>query len=121
MAATEEAFGKLNALFNNAGIVAFAGVEDCSVEDFRRVQYINVLGVFLGIKTCAAALRRAGGGAIINNSSTAGMQGICRYRRLCRQQMGGAGAVEGRRSRPRARRHPGRVASSGTDPHPDDR
>ena len=75
VAATEEAFGKLNALFNNAGIVAFAGVEACSVEDFRRVQDINVLGVFLGIKTCAAALRRAGGGAIINNSSTAGMQG----------------------------------------------
>ena len=73
--AAEDAFGKLNALFNNAGIVAFAGVEECTVEEFRRVQDINVLGVFLGIRACAAALRRAGGGAIVNNSSTAGMQG----------------------------------------------
>lgn len=72
---TEEAFGKLNALFNNAGIISFAGVDDCTVEEFRRVQDINVLGVFLGIKACAPALRRAGGGAIVNNSSTAGMQG----------------------------------------------
>ena len=75
VAAAEGAFGKLNALFNNAGIVDFAGVEECSVEAFRRVQDINVLGVFLGIKLCAPALRRAGGGAIVNNSSTAGMQG----------------------------------------------
>ena len=75
VAATEDAFGKLNALFNNAGILHFAGVDDCTVDDFRQVQDINVLGVFLGIKTCAPALRRAGGGAIVNNSSTAGMQG----------------------------------------------
>ena len=75
IAATEDAFGKLNALFNNAGILSFAGVEDCSAEDFRRVQDINVLGVFLGMKLCAPAIRRAGGGAIVNNSSTAGMQG----------------------------------------------
>lgn len=75
VAATEEAFGKLNALFNNAGVVSFAGVDDCTLEEFRRVQDINVLGVFLGIKACAPAMRRAGGGAIVNNSSTAGMQG----------------------------------------------
>jgi 3alpha(or 20beta)-hydroxysteroid dehydrogenase len=75
VAAAEEAFGKLNALFNNAGILSFASVRDCTVDEFRRVQDINVLGVFLGIKTCAPAIRRAGGGAIVNNSSTAGMQG----------------------------------------------
>ncbi len=75
VAATEEALGALNALFNNAGIVSFVGVTDCTVEEFRRVQDINVLGVFLGIKHCAPAMRRAGGGAVVNNSSTAGMQG----------------------------------------------
>lgn len=75
VAAAEAVFGKLNALFNNAGIVSFAGVEDCPVEEFRRVQDINVLGVYLGIRACAPALRRAGGGAVVNNSSTAGMQG----------------------------------------------
>ncbi len=75
VAAAEEAFGKLNALFNNAGVLSFGTVADCTEADFRRVQDINVPGVFLGIRTCAPAIRRAGGGAIVNNSSTAGMQG----------------------------------------------
>ncbi len=73
--AAEEAFGKLNALFNNAGVLSFGTVGDCTEAEFRRVQDINVLGVFLGIRACAPAIRRAGGGAIVNNSSTAGMQG----------------------------------------------
>ena len=75
VARAEDAFGGLNALFNNAGILAFGSVTEGSVEDFRRVQDINVLGVFLGMQACAPAIRAAGGGAIVNNSSTAGMQG----------------------------------------------
>ncbi len=77
-AAVEEAearFGTLNALFNNAGIVLFSGVEDCSPEDFKRIIDVNLYGVFLGIHSCAPALRRAGGGVIVNTSSTAGLQG----------------------------------------------
>ena len=75
VAAAEDAFGRLNALFNNAGILAFGSVTDCTADEFRRVQDINVLGVHLGMHVCAPSIRRAGGGVIINNSSTAGMQG----------------------------------------------
>jgi 3alpha(or 20beta)-hydroxysteroid dehydrogenase len=71
----ESRFGRVNALFNNAGIVDFAGVADCTPEAFRNVLDINLYGVFLGIHLTTPALRRAGGGVIVNTSSTAGLQG----------------------------------------------
>ena len=75
IAEAEAAFGSVNALFNNAGILAFGGVDTCTPEDFRRVIDINLYGVFLGIHSVIPALERAGGGVIINTSSTAGLQG----------------------------------------------
>jgi len=68
-------FGGLNAMFNNAGILQFGSVTDCSPEDFRRVIDINLTGCFLGIRACAPAIAAAGGGVVINTSSTAGLQG----------------------------------------------
>lgn len=75
MAEAEERFGTVNALFNNAGVVSFTGVAECTPEEFKRVIDINLYGVFLGIHFAAPALRRAGGGVIVNTSSTAGLQG----------------------------------------------
>lgn len=73
--AAEARFGTVNALFNNAGVVSFTGVADCTPEEFRRVIDINLHGVFLGIRAAVPALRRAKGGVIINTCSTAGLQG----------------------------------------------
>jgi 3alpha(or 20beta)-hydroxysteroid dehydrogenase len=73
--AAEKGFGKVNALFNNAGILHFASVTECTPEQFKRVIEVNLVGVFLGIHFTAPALRRAGGGVIVNTSSTAGLQG----------------------------------------------
>lgn len=75
VAEARAAFGGLNALFNNAGIVQFAGVADCTPDAWRRVIDINLTGAFLGIRACAPALADAGGGVIVNTSSTAGLQG----------------------------------------------
>lgn len=75
VAAAEKAFGGVNALFNNAGILAFGGVAECEPETFRRVIDVNLYGVFLGIRAVVPALRRTGGGVIVNTSSTAGLQG----------------------------------------------
>jgi 3alpha(or 20beta)-hydroxysteroid dehydrogenase len=75
ISAMQGAFGGVNALFNNAGIVQFAGVADCSPDDWRRVIDINLTGAFLGIRACAPIMAQAGGGVIINTSSTAGLQG----------------------------------------------
>ncbi|MBK8030981.1 MAG: glucose 1-dehydrogenase [Chloroflexi bacterium] len=67
----EATFGKLNVLFNNAGISH--GDDDDSVnttEDVWDLTFqINVKGVFLGCKYGIPALRRAGGGSVINTAS----------------------------------------------------
>lgn len=68
-------FGKVNALFNNAGVLSVGNVATCSPDDFRRVLDINLYGVFLGIHSVIPAIKAAGGGVIVNNSSTAGLQG----------------------------------------------
>lgn len=73
--AAEAAFGPVNALFNNAGVLSFGSVADCAPEDFRRVLAVNLEGVFLGIRAVVPSMRRAAGGAIVNVSSTAGLQG----------------------------------------------
>lgn len=75
LAAAERSMGGVNALFNNAGIVAYGSTTSHEVDEFRRVTDINLLGVFLGMKYAAPYLRQSGGGAIVNCSSTAGLQG----------------------------------------------
>ncbi|MBS0447774.1 MAG: glucose 1-dehydrogenase [Proteobacteria bacterium] len=74
-------FGGLDILVNNAGIALVKPIADTTLEEFRRVQRINVEGVFLGIKHGAAAMRERArrhpaGGAIVNLSSVLGMRGL---------------------------------------------
>ena len=71
VAAAERQFGKLNVLFNNAGIMHAkdddAVATDESVWDLTLE--VNAKGVFLGCKHGIPALRRAGGGSVINTAS----------------------------------------------------
>ncbi len=73
----EQAFGKLNVLFNNAGIMHGdddnAMTTDEAVWDLTLA--INLKGVFLGCKYGIPALRRAGGGSIINTASFVALLG----------------------------------------------
>lgn len=76
VAGAEEAFGgPVNVLVNNAGIVAYGGVDTVSREDWDRVIAINLTGVLLGMQAVVGSMERAGGGVIVNVSSTAGMMG----------------------------------------------
>jgi NAD(P)-dependent dehydrogenase (short-subunit alcohol dehydrogenase family) len=75
LAAAADAFGGLDTLVNNAGIAVVAHIEKTSLEDWRRVQAVNVEGVFLGCKHVLPYLREVGGGAIVNMSSVAGIIG----------------------------------------------
>ena len=71
------AFGRLDVLVNNAGIVTPPlPLEETTLASFERVVRVNQIGVFLGMKTCVPALRAAGGGSIVNISSIAGLEGV---------------------------------------------
>lgn len=73
---TISAFGKLDVLVNNAGIVRTGALESMPLEDYMAVVKVNQVGVFLGMRAVVAALRDAGGGSIVNISSNAGMEGV---------------------------------------------
>lgn len=75
VAATVAKFGKLNVLVNNAGIADMNALKDMSVEQYMKTIQVNQVGVFLGMKSVAGAMKDAGGGSIINISSIAGMLG----------------------------------------------
>ncbi len=80
---TVDTLGGLHIMVNNAGIELVKHIPDISVSDFRRVMDINVLGVFLGIKACTAAMSASGSGSIINLSSVAGLIGAPRQAAYC--------------------------------------
>lgn len=69
-------FGKLNILFNNAGIVKQGRVEDSSLEDWNQQIGTTLTSVFLGCKYGIPLLRQQGGGVILNMASVAGAMGI---------------------------------------------
>jgi NAD(P)-dependent dehydrogenase (short-subunit alcohol dehydrogenase family) len=69
-------FGKLDVMYNNAGLVgAMGGIEHTTVEDWDRTQAVLLRGVFLGMKHSIPEIRKAGGGSIISTASIAGLAG----------------------------------------------
>ena len=71
VAQAEKAFGRLNVLFNNAGIMHPKDDDAVSTDEavWDQTLDINAKGVFLGCKYGIPALKRAGGGSVINTAS----------------------------------------------------
>lgn len=68
-------FGRLDVLFNNAGIPqSFTLAEDSSDELFERIMAVNVRGVFNGCRAAIPRMKARGGGVILNTASTAGIR-----------------------------------------------
>ena len=77
-AAVQEAvdsFGRLDILFNNAGIVRRASVVGTTEEEWDRTMAVNVKSVFLMSKAAIPAMVRGGGGTIVNTGSGWGLVG----------------------------------------------
>jgi NAD(P)-dependent dehydrogenase (short-subunit alcohol dehydrogenase family) len=74
-AAALEAFGKVDAVLNVAGIGSGGALKDVTMEEYDRVMAVDLKGVFLGTKHGVRAMVPTGGGVILNWSSTGGMNG----------------------------------------------
>ena len=73
--ASVDQFGKLDILFNNAGVgTAFTPLEQVDEALWDRVMAINVKSIFLGCKYAAPVMKAQGGGVIINTASISGVR-----------------------------------------------
>lgn len=82
-------FGKLDILFNNAGIGGAVGpLEDIAVDDWDRTQAVCLRGVFLGMKHAIPAMRANGKGAIVSTASIAGIDGYSGLHAYCAAKAG---------------------------------
>ncbi len=68
--------GKIDVLFNNAGISPEGTVTTTSYEDFRKVLAIDLESIFLGCKYAIPHMEKQGGGVIINTVGTFGIKPI---------------------------------------------
>ncbi|MCP3982919.1 MAG: SDR family oxidoreductase [bacterium] len=70
---TVSEFGRLDYIFNNAGVVVFGGASDFSYEDWRRVIDTDLYGVVNGVFAAFPVMAKQGFGHIISTASIAGL------------------------------------------------
>nr|WBO78634.1 SDR family oxidoreductase [Streptomyces sp. SBE_14.2] len=74
VSAAKEAYGHIDGLVNNAGILRFNSLVDTPLDEFMQVVRVNQAGCFLGIRTVAPEM--ADGGTIVNTASYTGLTGM---------------------------------------------
>lgn len=73
-AATIDAFGVVNVVHNNAGVVTAAPLEELTTADWEWVLGVDLWSVIFGVKAFLPLIKQAGRGHIVNTASTAGLQ-----------------------------------------------
>ncbi len=76
VAETVQAFGRIDVLVNNAGIVIPGRVDNTSEEDWDRTLAVNLTGAFLISKHVIPEMRKGGGGVIVHNASVVALKGV---------------------------------------------
>jgi len=71
--ATVERYGRLDVLFNNAGIGCFGQTQELDPETWHQVIAVDLHSIFYGCRAAIPHLRAAGGGAIVNTASISGL------------------------------------------------
>jgi len=72
---TLERWGRLDVLFNNAGIGAYGTTPELEPEAWHRTLDVNLHAIFYACRAAIPAMRAAGGGVIINTASVSGLRG----------------------------------------------
>jgi len=75
--------GRVDVLYNNAGVNSSGSVLDASDDDWDRSLAVNATGTFLCSQAAAASMLASGGGSIINQGSVAALVGIANFASYC--------------------------------------
>ena len=76
-------FGRVDVLYNNAGVNSSGSVIDATDEDWDRSFAVNAKGTFLCSRAAARSMVESGGGSIINQGSVAALVGIANFASYC--------------------------------------
>lgn len=68
-------FGRIDVLYNSAGILIAKPLVETTIEDWDRLMDINAKSIFLGMKHIVPVMAKNGSGSVINTSSDAGLEG----------------------------------------------
>ena len=71
---TVDAFGRIDALVNNAGVALFKPLLETTHEEWSRVMAVNLDGPFLCTQACARVMLAQGGGSVVNIASISGLR-----------------------------------------------
>ena len=88
------AFGGLDLVVANAGVLTVSPLADLSLAAFEETLRVNVHGVFLTLKHAAAHLRTAGGGTLLCTTSQAGVHGYSEMSAYCASKFAVVGIVK---------------------------
>lgn len=78
-----EEFGRLDVLYNNAGVNSAGSVADATEDDWDRCFAVNAKGTFLCSRAAVPYLSQAQGGAIVNQGSVAGLVAVPNFAAYC--------------------------------------
>jgi len=74
VAQVSAAFGRIDALVNNAGVAVFKPMAETSFEEWRQVMSTKLDGAFLCTQACAPVMLQTGGGSVVNIASISGLR-----------------------------------------------